>query len=205
MKVAVVHDWLVTYAGAERVLSQLLDMYPQADLFAICDFVPEQERAFLGGRVPKTTFIQRLPGAPTRYRSYLPLMPLAIEQLELSGYDLVISSSHAVAKGVLTGPDQLHISYVHTPMRYAWDLQHQYLRESGLNRGLKGWMARYFLHRIRLWDLRTANGVDAFVANSQFIARRIWKTYRREADVVCPPVDVDGFSVGAVQADRPYR
>jgi glycosyltransferase involved in cell wall biosynthesis len=194
MKTAIVHDWLTTYAGAERVLDQLLRLYPDADLFCICDFLPESERAFLQGRRPTPTLIQRLPGARKHYRSYLPLMPLAIEQLELSGYDLVISSSHAVAKGVLTGPDQLHISYVHTPMRYAWDLQHQYLRESGLNRGLKGWLARYFLHRIRLWDLRTANGVDAFVANSQFIARRIWKMYRREADVVCPPVDVDGFA-----------
>ena len=193
-KVAVVHDWLVTYAGAERVLHQILDLYPEADLFAVCDFLPDDERDFLGGRVPRTTFIQRLPGAQRRYRGYLPLMPLAIEQLDLSDYDLVISSSHAVAKGVLTGPEQLHICYVHTPIRYAWDLQHQYLRESGLNRGLKGWLARYFLHRIRLWDLRTANGVDAFVANSGFIARRIWKTYRREADVVWPPVDVNGFS-----------
>jgi glycosyltransferase involved in cell wall biosynthesis len=200
-RVAVIHDWLTTYAGAERVLEQILQAYPQSDLFAICDFLPEAERGFLGGRSPKTTFIQSLPGARTRYRSYLPLMPLAIEQLDLSGYDLVISSSHAVAKGVLTGPAQLHVSYVHTPIRYAWDLQHQYLHESGLDRGAKGWLARYFLHRIRLWDLRTANGVDAFVANSRFISRRIWKTYRREASVVCPPVDVDGFAFRADKDD----
>lgn len=192
-RIAVVHDWLTVYAGAERVLEQLLRLFPDADLFSVCDFVPETERGFLVGRKPTATFIQNLPGARTRYRSYLPLMPLAIEQLDLSGYDVVISSSHAVAKGVLTGPDQLHISYVHTPMRYAWDLQHQYLRESGLNRGLKGWLARYFLHRMRIWDLRTANGVDAFVANSEFIARRIWKTYRREAEVISPPVDTEAF------------
>ncbi|APZ42832.1 glycosyltransferase family 4 protein [Acidihalobacter ferrooxydans] len=198
-RVALVHDWLTVYAGAERVLEQLLALYPEADLFAVCDFLPEDQRGFLGGRTPHTTFIQHLPGAQRRYRSYLPLMPLAIEQLDLSGYDLVISDPHAVAKGVLTGPHQLHVSYVHTPMRYAWDLQHQYLRESGLDRGLKGALARYALHRLRQWDLRAAAGVDVFVANSRFIARRIRKTYRREAEVVYPPVDVARF---AFQADK---
>lgn len=201
--VAIVHDWLTTLAGAERVLEQLLLLYPSADVYCVCEFLPEAERDFLGERVPKTTFIQKLPGARKRYRSYLPLMPLAIEQLDLSGYDLVLSSSHAIAKGVLTGPNQLHVSYVHTPIRYAWDLQHQYLKESGLDRGLKGWLARYFLHRIRLWDARTANGVDAFLANSAFIARRIWKAYRREAEVVYPPVDVDVFSL-VTQKDDYY-
>ena len=198
---AIVHDWLTAYAGSERVLEQLLLLYPQADLFSVCDFLPESERGFLGGRMPRTTFIQRLPGASKRYRSYLPLMPLAVEQLDLSGYDLVISSSHAVAKGVLTGPNQLHISYIHSPIRYAWDLQHQYLRESGLDTGLKGWVAKWMLHKMRLWDARTANGVDRFVANSAFIARRIWKTYRREADVVYPPVEVEAFAFHEAKGD----
>jgi len=201
MRVAVVHDWLVTYAGAERVLESILRLYPDADLFSVCDFLPEGERGFLDGRIPQTTFIQKLPGARKRYRNYLPLMPLAIEQLDLSGYDLVISSSHAVAKGVLTGPDQLHVSYVYSPIRYAWDLQHQYLRESGLQRGLKGWMAKWFLHKIRLWDLRTANGVDHFIGNSKFIARRIWKVYRREAEVIYPPVDVSAFTLKEEKED----
>lgn len=192
--VAIVHDWLTVYAGAERVLEQMLVMYPQADLFSVCDFLPERERAFLQGKTPRTTFIQHLPGARKRYRNYLPLMPLAVEQLDLSGCDIVLSSSHAVAKGVLTGPDQLHVSYVHSPIRYAWDLQHQYLRESGLDKGLKGWVAKWLLHKMRLWDARTANGVDQFVANSAFIARRIWKTYRREAEVVYPPVDIETFA-----------
>lgn len=194
-RIAIIHDWLTTYAGAERVLEQLLGLYPDADLFSVCDFVPEAERGFLRGRRPTTTFIQKIPGARKRYRTFLPLMPLAIEQLDLSAYDVVISSSHAVAKGVLTGPDQLHVSYVHSPIRYAWDLQHQYLRESGLNRGVKGWMAKWLLHKIRLWDLRTANGVDRFVANSRFIARRILKVYRREAEVIYPPVDVSSFTL----------
>lgn len=173
VKVAIVCEWLVTYAGSEKVLEQLIKCFPQADLFCVCDFLPDEDRAFLQGKLPKTTFVQRLPLARTKYRSYLPLMPLAIEQLDVSGYDLVISSSHAVAKGILTGPDQVHICYVHSPMRYAWDLQHQYLKESGLDRGAKGWLARAILHYMRLWDYRTANGVDYFIANSRFIARRI--------------------------------
>jgi glycosyltransferase involved in cell wall biosynthesis len=107
----------------------------------------------------------------------------------------VISSSHAVAKGILTGPDQLHISYVHTPIRYAWDLQHQYLRESGLEAGLRGWMAKVMLHQLRIWDYRTASGVDHFVANSEFIARRIRKVYGRDAQVIYPPVDVHAFDL----------
>jgi glycosyltransferase involved in cell wall biosynthesis len=193
VKVAIVHDWLVTYAGAERVLEQLLQIYPEADLFSLIDFVPRNQRDFLGGRPVRTSFMQRLPGARSRYRYYLPLMPLAVEQFDLSKYELVVSSSYAVAKGVLTGPDQLHICVCYSPMRYAWDLQHEYLREAGLARGVRSAAARYILHRMRTWDVRTANGVDGFVAISDFIARRIWKTYRREAVVIYPPVDIDTF------------
>ncbi len=142
-----------------------------------------------------TTFIQKLPKAKEKYQKYLPLMPLAIEQLDVSKYNIILSSSHAVAKGILTGPDQLHISYVHSPIRYAWDLQHQYLREAGLDRGLKGKLARLILHKIRMWDYRTANGVDHLIANSKFISRRIKKVYGRDSDVIYPPVDVDRFSL----------
>ncbi|HEY2927883.1 glycosyltransferase family 4 protein [Piscinibacter sp.] len=195
MKIAIVHEWLDTFAGSERVLEQMLEVFKQADLFAVVDFVPPQERGFLGGRTPKTTFIQRLPWARKYFRNYLPLMPLAVEQIDLRGYDLVISSNHAVAKGVITGPHQLHVSYVHSPMRYAWDLQHQYLAESGLDRGLKSAIARTMLHYLRSWDQRSANGVDRFVANSQFIARRIRKVYRRDAHVIHPPVDIDRFAL----------
>ena len=122
MRIAIVHDWLVTYAGAERVLEAMLDCFPDADLFSLVDFLPEGQRNFIRNKPVTTSFIQKLPFARHKYRTYLPLMPLAIEQFDLSGYDLVLSSSHAVAKGVLTGPDQLHISYVHSPIRYAWDL-----------------------------------------------------------------------------------
>lgn len=195
MRVAIVCDWLVVYAGAERVLEQILKIYPNADLFCLVDFLPEDQRGFIMNKQTHTSFIQHLPRAKKSYRSYLPLMPLAIEQLDVSSYDLVISSSHAVAKGILTGPDQVHISYVHSPIRYAWDLQHQYLQEANLTHGLKSWIAKAILHYIRLWDYRTAHGVDYFIANSEFIARRIKKVYGRDAAVVYPPVDIDAYEL----------
>ncbi|MFP1867111.1 glycosyltransferase family 4 protein [Lonsdalea quercina] len=192
-KVGIVTDWLVTYAGAEKVLKEMLAVYPKAELYSVIDFFDEKSRELIANKKATTTFIQKFPKAKKSYQKYLPFMPLAIEQLDVSAYDVVLSSSHAVAKGVITGPDQLHISYVHSPMRYAWDLQHQYLKETGLNKGMKGFIAKVLLHKLRLWDYRTANGVDHFVANSQFIARRINKIYRREADVIYPPVDISSF------------
>ena len=195
MKTAIVHDWLVTYGGAERVLEQMLKCFPDADLFSLYDFIPPGERDFILNKKVDTSVLQRLPFAKKKYRSYLPLMPLAIEQFDLSDYDLVISSNYAVAKGVITGPDQLHICMCYSPIRYAWDMMHQYLRESRLTGGPKGWFARYLLHRIRMWDYRTSNGVDEFIAISKYIARRIRKVYRREATVIYPPVDVDAFEL----------
>lgn len=194
-KIALVHDWLVNWGGAENVLAQIIDIFPDADLFATVDFLSDENRAHLKGKKATTTYIQNWPFAKKKYRSYLPWMPLAIEQLDLSAYDIVISDSHAVAKGVLTGPDQLHICYCHSPMRYAWDLQHQYLRESGLNKGLKGWFAKRALHKLRLWDSRNSAGVDHFIANSDFIGRRIWKAYRRESTTIYPGVAVEDFTL----------
>jgi glycosyltransferase involved in cell wall biosynthesis len=195
-RIAIVHEWLETFAGSEAVLEQLLLVFPSADVFAVVDFMREKDRRFLQGRKIKTTFIQRLPLARRMFRNYLGLMPIAIQQLDLSGYDLVISSSHAVAKGVITGPDQIHISYVHSPMRYIWDLQHQYLTHAGLKRGVKALYVRWLFGRLREWDVATANNVDHFVANSTYIARRIRKTYRREAYVIHPPVDTEYFVPG---------
>jgi glycosyltransferase involved in cell wall biosynthesis len=196
-RVAIVHEWFVNHAGSEKVVEQLLAIWPDAELFCVVDFLPEAERGFIRGKATTTSFIQHLPRAKKSFRSYLPLMPLAIEQLDVSGFDLVVSSSHAVAKGVITGPDQLHVSYVHSPMRYAWDLQGQYLREAGIERGLKSWIARASLHYLRLWDVRSSVGVDAFAVNSNFIRRRVEKFYRREAEVIYPPVDVTRFQIGA--------
>ena len=195
IKVAIVHEWFTTLAGSEKVVEQICNLFPDADIFAvIADPAVVKKTSYLRDRQIFTTFIQHLPRALSSYRAYLPLMPLAVEQLDLSNYDVVISSAHAVCKGVLTGPDQLHISYVHSPIRYAWDLQHQYLRESGL-RGLKGWLAKWMLHKMRIWDFRTAAGVDHFVANSKFIGRRIKKVYGRGSDVIYPPVDVAAFDL----------
>jgi glycosyltransferase involved in cell wall biosynthesis len=199
--VALVHDWLTAYVGGERVLGEMIALFPQAEVFASIDVLAEQDRGFLRGKRPVTSFAQRLPGIRSHYRQLLPLLMLAIEQLDVSEAELVLSSSASIGKGVLTGPDQLHIAYVHSPMRYAWDLQHQYLREANLTRGARSLVARWLLHKARLWDTRTANGVDHFIANSQFIARRIWKTYRREAAVVYPPVDVDAFSLREAKED----
>jgi glycosyltransferase involved in cell wall biosynthesis len=193
MKVAVVHEWLVTYAGSERVVEQILCLYPQAELFSLVEFLDDRLTQFIQHKTVHTSFIQHLPFAQRHFRQYLPLMPLAIEQLDVSGAEVVISSSHAVAKGVMTRADQLHVSYVHTPIRYAWDLQQQYLAGSGLKQGIKGAIARLILHYLRLWDLASAHRVDCFVANSAYVARRIWKTYRRNATVIYPPVDVDRF------------
>jgi glycosyltransferase involved in cell wall biosynthesis len=183
----------VDYSGSERVVEQLVHLFPDATLFAIIDFLPEKMRGYIQHKSIVTSFIQKLPFAKQKYRNYLPLMPLAIEQLDISQYDLVISSNHAISKGVICHANQLHICYCHSPIRYAWDLYHQYLRESNLTRGLKGWLAKVILHYIRLWDFTTANRVDHFIANSQYIARRIRRVYNREATIIYPPVEISDF------------
>lgn len=199
MRTAVVHEWLVTYAGSERVAEQMLQLYPEADLFSLVEFLPEALKFFIQHKPVTTSFLQHLPFANPRFRAYLPLMPLAIEQFDLSDYDLILSSNHAVAKGVLTRADQMHICYVHTPVRYAWDLQQQYLKGAKLDRGLKAALTQLVLHYLRLWDATSASRVDYFVANSRYVSRRIYKTYRREAEVIYPPVAVEQFTP---QAER---
>ncbi|MFY0195268.1 glycosyltransferase family 4 protein [Raoultella planticola] len=194
INIGIVADWFITYAGSEKVVAEFLHLFPQSELYAVVDFLSQENKLHFQNKEITTTFIQNLPKARKKYQSYLPLMPLAIEQLDISKHDVILSSSHAVAKGILTGPDQLHISYVHSPIRYAWDLQHQYLKEAGLSKGVKALLARWILHKIRMWDYRTANGVDHFIANSNFIARRIKKVYGRDSDVIYPPVDVENFS-----------
>lgn len=194
MKVALVHDWLIDRGGAEGVLKVLLSIYPDADVFTLVCGMNANQLSALGIHKPvKTSFIQGLPFAIKKYRHYLPLMPLAIQQLELQGYDLIISSNFCVAKGVITGPDQLHVCYCHSPVRYAWDLQAQYLKESGYEKGLKSWLVRYFLNGLRDFDARSALAVDKFIANSTFIQRRIRKCYRRESVVIYPPVETTEF------------
>src|ERR1051325_8576208 len=171
MRVAVVHEWLDRYAGSEQVVDQVLRLFTQADLFALVDFLPQEERQFLQGHKVTTSFIQRLPFARRKFRSYLQLMPLAVEQFDLSPYGLVISSNHAVAKGVITREDQPHLCYVHTPVRYAWDLYHPTLKANGLTCGPKSLAARLVLHYLRSWDYASAARVDAFAAHSPYVER----------------------------------
>jgi glycosyltransferase involved in cell wall biosynthesis len=200
-RVAIVHEWLVTYAGSEKVLEAMLQVFPEADIFCALDFLPKQFRGRLKNSKIRTSFIQRIPFARHLHRYFLALMPLAVEQHDLSSYDLVISNSHAVAKGCLTGSNQLHLCYCYTPIRYAWDLQFQYLAESNLLWGLRSIIARWTLHKIRIWDARTPLLVEAFVACSHYIARRIRKIYRRDSVVIYPNVDVENFQIGQQDGD----
>ncbi len=200
-RIAFVHDWLTSWGGAEMVLQSMLEIWPDAPVYTIVSDHAGQCKELIAGHRIVDSFIARLPRAKTAYRSYLPLMPLAVEQFDLSSYDIIVSNSHAVAKGVLTGPDQLHISYILTPIRYAWDLQHEYLRQSGLTGGPKSLLARLLLHYIRLWDLRTINNVDEIVVNSHFVARRVTKIYHRDSTLIYPPVDVNRFTVRKEKED----
>ncbi len=172
-----------------------------ADLYALIDFESVNPNSYLYQRKIGTTFLQHFPFAQSGVQKYLPLLPIAIEQLDLRHYDVILSSSHAVAKGVLTAPHQMHVCYCHTPMRYAWDLTFDYLRSSRVGRGMPGVLTRYLLHELRQWDVLSANRVDYFVANSRNTARRIWRYYRRPAEVIYPPVEVDRFPFQADKQD----
>ncbi|TVQ55629.1 MAG: glycosyltransferase family 4 protein [Spirulina sp. DLM2.Bin59] len=202
MKTALVHEWLTPQAtgGSELVVQAILQGV-EADLYALIDFESGNPESYLHGRAIGTTFLQHFPRAKSKIQQYLPLFPLAIEQLNLSAYDVVLSSSHAVAKGVLTHSQQLHLCYCHTPMRYAWDLTFDYLQSSRLGRGIPGLCTRLILHYLRQWDVLSANRVDYFIANSHHTAQRIWRCYRRRAEVIYPPVAVDRFAYQPQKAD----
>ena len=175
---------------------EIISLFPEADVYSLVDFFDEENRNFiLHGKKTRNSFIQRFPYARKKYRNYISFFPYAIEQFDLSAYDLIISSSSAVAKGVLTNCHQLHICYCHSPMRYAWDLYHQYTAEKKLHSGLKAWLFKYVMHHIRIWDFVASQRIDYFVANSNHISRRIKKVYNRDSRVIYPPVDVDRFSL----------
>jgi len=188
--VAVVHDWLIDMGGAERVLEQILALYPQATLYTLIDKMPAADTARLPRARTVTSFLDRLPKVQRYFTRCLPLMPLAVQQFDLSGHDLIISNSHCVAKGVITPPDALHLSYCCSPMRYAWDMQGATLRTEGMDRGLTGVLARLLMHRLRQWDATSTNGVDYIAADSRFVQGRVLKAWRRESVVIHPPVDV---------------
>jgi len=191
LKVAIVHYWLVTMRGGERVVEALCELYPDADIYTHVA-VPEMLTDTIRSHRIQETFIARLPGARRRYQKYLPLMPLALEQLDLRAYDLVISSECGPAKGVITTPRTLHVCYCHSPMRYVWDMYWDYLK--GVPKYLRP-AARVLLHYVRRWDLASAFRVDHFLANSDYVARRVHKHYRRDADVIHPPVDTGMFEI----------
>ncbi|MEZ0130119.1 glycosyltransferase, partial [Flavobacterium sp. LBUM151] len=202
MKKALINDWYYVNGGAEKVIHSLNSIWNDFDHFAIIDFLNEEDRNFiLDGKKSKTSFIQKLPTAKQNHRNFLQLFPLAIEQFDLSNYDLILSSSSAVAKGVRTQNKQLHICYCHSPMRYVWDLQEQYLQDAGLNKGLKGFYAKYVLNKIKKWDIANSKNVDFFIANSNHVAKRIKRIYNRESVVIYPPVDVDFFQLKEQKQD----
>ena len=195
MRIALVHDWLVTYSGAERILEQLVKLYPDADIFSrwwtFCRPIDVRSSPV---KSVKTSFIQKLPFARKHFRWYFALFPLAIQSLDFSGYDLIVSVSFSVAKGVMTDPDQLHICISCSPVRYAWDLQEQYLREHGYTHGLIAFIMRSVLLFVRMWDVTSAAAVDEYVAISHFVGQRIRKYYGRESTVIFPPVATDEFT-----------
>lgn len=202
MKKALIHDWYYVNGGAEKVIKSFNSIWDDFDHYALVDFLNNNDReTILNGKKVTTSFIQKLPTARKSHQNFLQLFPYAIEQFNLTGYDLVLSSSASVSKGVLTNQNQLHICYCHSPIRYAWDLYYQYIEESGLNKGIKGLYAKYVLHKIRNWDLLNTNRVDYFIANSMFVAGRIKKTYGREAKVIYPPVDTNFFTLNEKKED----
>jgi len=205
VNVAIVHEWLTDFAGAENVLEQMFSVTHPSRLFTLVDHMARGRKPFLDSVPVETSLIQKLPFSRNRYRGYLPLMPMAIEQLDVTGFDMVVSSHYCVAHGVLTRPDQPHLAYTHSPVRYAWDLQHQYLDETGISRSrMKNVFARAILHYIRQWDHVAGQRPDFYSCNSRFIARRIAKYYRRTARVIYPPVDVDRFQPGPSQREDYY-
>ena len=194
LKTAIVHDWLTTYAGSERCVESFTNIWQNADIYSLVDFLDERDRQIiLKGKHAKTSFVQKLPLANKYHRHYFPIFPLAIEQFDLSAYDLVLSSSHAFAKGALTNSNQLHICYCYTPIRYAWDLTNQYFDKGSFIGRIQKLILQPVLHNIRTWDVASSNRVDYFVAISNYIARRIKKIYRRDAEVIYPPVDTAKF------------
>jgi len=193
MKIAIIHDWLVTDAGAEKVLRALIEIYPYVDIYSLVDFLtPEDRKEVLNNKSATTSFIQNLPFSKKYFRNYLPLFPRAIESLNVSAYDVVISSSWAVAKGVKTTPNQLHISYCYTPIRYAWDLYDEYTANL---KQPKKFIVQQTLKYIRKWDKATTHRVNFFVADSMFVQDRIKKTYNRESSVIYPPVETQKFTL----------
>ena len=200
LKVAIVHDWLVNYGGAERVVETMLEIFPQADIYTLVYDEKKMEKSFPKEKV-KTTFLQKIPKATKLYTKLLPLMPLAFEELDLTNYDLVISSSSCCAKGVITSPNTLHISYVHSPMRYIWDLYYDYKKKS--NFLVKVFMT-IFSKSLRVWDVTSSKRIDIVIANSNYIKKRIKKCWGIDSEVVYPPVEIEKYYPNGKEAEDFY-
>lgn len=199
LKTAIVHDWFAGYAGSERVVESLTNIWNESDVYVLFSFLNAEERRIIIKDNPlHTSFLQKI-ASSKNYRNFLPLFPLAVESFDFSPFQLVISSSHAVAKGAKTNNDQLHICYCHTPIRYVWDLREQYLNQANLKSGLKGWVANKILNYMKKWDLKTKDRPDYYVANSRYIAERIKRIYNIEAEVIYPPVDTEKFKCEPVK------
>jgi len=198
VNVGLVHDWLPTLAGGERVVAEIARMFDNGAIYTLFDFLSQDERMELAGTLPvHVSSLNRLPGVQKYYRYLLLQCTRAIEKFDVTGHDVVVSSSAALAKGVLTSPEQAHVAYVHSPARYAWDLTFEYIDGiEGTAAALKRHLAHRMMHKFRMWDIRTVPQVDTYVANSEFIRKRIWKTYRRDAQVIYPPVDTAAFQLG---------
>lgn len=195
MKVAIVQEWLVTVGGSDKVVKAILDVFPDADIYTLVAKKDVCDELGIPWEKVHTSFIQKMPLGTKKHRAYLPLFPFAIEQFDLRGYDVVISSSHCVAKGVLTKADQLHICYCHSPIRYCWDMYNEYLEESHLDKGFKSWLVRLMLHPIRQFDAIAGNRVDYYISNSDYVGQRIRKTYRRKATTIHPNIDISNFEL----------
>lgn len=195
MKVAIVQEWLVTVGGSDKVVKAILDVFPDADIYTLVAKKEVCDELGIPWEKVHTSFIQKMPLGTKKHRAYLPLFPFAIEQFDLRGYDVVISSSHCVAKGVLTKADQLHICYCHSPIRYCWDMYNEYLEESHLDKGFKSWLVRLMLHPIRQFDAIVGSRVDYYISNSDYVGQRIRKTYRRKATTIHPNIDISNFEL----------
>ncbi|WP_051107349.1 glycosyltransferase [Curvibacter lanceolatus] len=201
LRIAISHEWLSSWGGSEDVVRAIVEIFPSSHIYAIIDFLSDLDRRKFCGAPISTSFIQNLPFAEKWFWNYLPLMPMAVEGVDLSDYDVIISSSHAFSKGVLTNAQQMHVSYVHSPMRYAWDLHFQYLQDYRLERGVKSILARWIFHKLRVWERQTSNNVDFFIANSKHVQQRVWRTYRRPSRVIYPPVKVTEFQCREARDD----
>ena len=193
MKVAIVHDWFISPGGSEKVVQKLILLFPEADIYSLINvFSKENNKQFLNGKKVKTSFLQKIPCIKKCYRFLFPLFPFAIQTFNLSSYDLVISSSHSFSKGVKIKKGQMHICYIHTPVRYAWDLQKQYIQQTPT------WFLKkifgLMMKKLRKWDLKTNETVNYFIANSNYVAERVKNNYKRDSKVIYPPVNTNFFS-----------